>query len=145
MAKKKVQKKAEAGKTAKTVSAKGKATTEKAPPKQIAPNAQPVANEKGPELHARVELPKAFSVRDENEFLPIQHLMERLNPEFVVKQAATGVHVTGGGTVLWGLVFLKSEPPSKEKVEMALREAGFDFAHNVLTQMADVRTDHSEV
>jgi hypothetical protein len=36
------------------------------------------------------------------------------------------------------------EPPSKKKVEIALREAGFDFAHNVLTQMAFVLTDHAE-
>ena len=50
----------------------------------------------------------------------------------------------GGGTVHWGLVYLKGESPSKKKVEVALREAGFDFAHNVLTQMADVKTDHSE-
>ncbi len=48
-------------------------------------------------MHSKVELPKAFSVRDEHEFLPIQHLMERLNPQFVVKQAATGMHVKGGG------------------------------------------------
>jgi len=33
--------------------------------------------------------------------------------------------------------------PSNLKVEEALREAGFDFAHNTLTQMADVRTAHS--
>ncbi len=94
-------------------------------------------------MHSKVELPKAFSVRDEHEFLPIQHLMARMNPQFVVKQVATGVHVGGGGTVFWGLVYLRSEPPSKNKVEMALREAGFDFAHNVLTQMAEARTDHS--
>jgi hypothetical protein len=95
-------------------------------------------------MHSKVELPKAFSVRDEHEFLPIQHLMARLNPQFVVRQVATGVHVDGGGTVCWGLVFLKSEPPSKKKVEMALREVGFDFAHNVLTQAAFVMMDHSE-
>ena len=94
-------------------------------------------------MHSKVELPKAFSVRDEHEFLPIQHLMGRMNPQFVVKQIATGVHVDGGGTVFWGLVYLQSEPPSKAKVEKALREAGFDFAHNVLTQAADVKTDHS--
>ena len=94
-------------------------------------------------MHSKVELPKAFSVRDEHEFLPIQHLMERMNPQFVVKQIATGVHLDSGGTVFWGLVYLKSEPPSKKKVEMALREAGFDFAHNVLTQAAFVLTDHS--
>jgi len=95
-------------------------------------------------MHSKVELPKAFSVRDEHEFLPIQHLMARLNPQFVVRQVATGVHVDGGGTVCWGLVFLKSEPPSKKKVEMSLREAGFDFAHNVLTQAVFVMMDHSE-
>jgi hypothetical protein len=94
-------------------------------------------------MHAKVELPKAFSVRDEHEFHPIQHLMARLNPQLVVKQIATGVHVDGGGTVFWGLVYLNSEPPSKKKVEIALREAGFDFAHNVLTQAAFVWTDHS--
>jgi hypothetical protein len=69
--------------------------------------------------------------------------MARLNPQLVVKQIATGVHVDGGGTVFWGLVYLNSEPPSKKKVEVALREAGFDFAHNVLTQAAFVWTDHS--
>ena len=94
-------------------------------------------------MHSKVELPKAFSVRDEHEFLPIQHLMGRMNPQFVVKQIATGVHLDGGGTVFWGLVYLQSEPPSRKKAEMALREAGFDFAHNVLTQAADVLTDHS--
>jgi hypothetical protein len=94
-------------------------------------------------MHSKVELPKAFSVGNEHEFLPIQHLMGRMNPQFVVKQIATGVHVDGGGTVFWGLVYLQSEPPSKKKVEMALREAGFDFAHNVLTQAADVKAGHS--
>ena len=96
-----------------------------------------------PDMNAEVELPKAFSVRDEHEFFPIQHLMERLNPKLMVKQVATGVHVDGGGTVFWGLVYLDGEPPSKKKVEFALREAGFDFAHNVLTQAAFVWTDHS--
>jgi len=95
-------------------------------------------------MHARVELPKAFSVRDEHEFLPIQHLMARLNPRLLVKQVATGVHVDGGGTVFWGLVYLNGEPPSKKKVEVALREGGFDFAHNVLTQAAVIWTDHTE-
>ena len=68
--------------------------------------------------------------------------MARLNPKLMVKQIATGVHVDGGGTVFWGLVYLNSEPPSKKKVEIALRKAGFDFAHNILTQAAIVRTDH---
>ena len=94
-------------------------------------------------MHAKVELPTAFSVRDEHEFYPVQHLMARLNPKLLVKQVATGVHVDGGGTVFWGLVYLNGEPPSKKKVEIALREAGFDFAHNVLVQAAFVWTDHS--
>ena len=42
-----------------------------------------------------------------------------------------------------GLVYLKGEPPSRNKVEAALREAGFDFVHNILTQAAFVWTDHS--
>jgi hypothetical protein len=95
------------------------------------------------DMHTTVTLPIAFSVRDEHEFLPIQHLMARLNPKLLVKEVATGVHVEGGSTVHWGLVYLDGEPPSKKKVEIALREAGFDFAHNVLTQMADVWTDHA--
>jgi hypothetical protein len=81
----------------------------------------------------KMELPKAFSVRDEHEFLSFQHLMARLNPKLLVKNVATGVHVNGGGPVFWGLVYLKDEPPSKLTVEEALREAGFDFAYNVLT------------
>jgi hypothetical protein len=93
-------------------------------------------------MHAEIELPKAFSVRDEHEFLPIRHLLARLNPQLAVKQVASGVHVEGGGTVFWGLVYLNSKPPDKRKVEAALREAGFDFAHNVLTQAAYVWMDH---
>ena len=95
-------------------------------------------------MHAKIELPKAFSVRDEHEFLPIQHLMRRMNPKLLVKQVATGVHVDGGGTVFWGLVYQNGEPPNKKNVEIALREAGFDFAHNVLTQTAFVWMDHSD-
>jgi hypothetical protein len=95
-------------------------------------------------MHATIQLPKAFSVRDEHEFLPIEHLLARLNPQLVVKEVATGVHVDGGGTVHWGLVYLEGEPPGKKKVEVALREAGFDFAHNLLTQGTSVLTDHGE-
>jgi hypothetical protein len=54
------------------------------------------------------------------------------------------VHVDGGGTVHWGLVYLTGKPPGKKKVEAALREAGFDFAHNVLAQGAIVLTDDAE-
>ena len=51
--------------------------------------------------------------------------------------------VNGGGTVFWGLVYLKGKPPGKKKVETALREAGFNSAHNVRTQAASVWTDRS--
>jgi hypothetical protein len=94
-------------------------------------------------MRAKIELPKAFSVRDENEFLPIQHLMTRLNPELLVKQVATGAHVDGGGSVLWGLVYLESEPPSEKKTRRALREAGFDVQSGVLPEEAPVPTDLS--
>ncbi len=93
-------------------------------------------------MQTAVELPKAFSVRDEHEFFPIQHLMARLNPKLTVKPVATGVHVDGGETVHWGLIYLNGKPPDKKNVEEALREAGFDFVHNVLTQVAFVGTDH---
>ncbi len=72
-------------------------------------------------MKAKTDLPKAFSVRDEHEFLPIRHLLSLLNPGLIGKQVAAGVHVGGGGAVLWGLVFLKDEPPGKKKVELALR------------------------
>jgi hypothetical protein len=93
-------------------------------------------------MQAIIELPKAFSVRDDHEFFPMQHLLERMNPKLMLKQVATGVHVDGGCTVFWGLVYLDGQPPAKKEVENALREAGFDFAHNVLTQAAYVWTDH---
>ena len=94
-------------------------------------------------MFTKVQLPKAFSVRDEHEFYPMQHLMARLNPDLMVKPVATGVHVEGGGTVFWGIVYLGEKLPTRQQVENALREAGFDFTHNVLTQAADVLTDHS--
>ena len=83
----------------------------------------------------KVQLPKAFSVRDEHEFYPMQHLMARLNPELMVKQVATGMHVEGGGTVFWGVVYAGEQPPSKQQVIEALREAGFDFGHNEVTRV----------
>jgi hypothetical protein len=89
-------------------------------------------------MQATVELPKAFSVRDEHELLPFQHLVARLNPQLRVVQVATGVHVNGGCTVFWGLIYLDGHPPDKTEVEAALREAGFDLAHNVLVQRSGV-------
>jgi len=92
-------------------------------------------------MQTTVELPAAFSVRDENEFLPIQHLMAKLNPELRITRVATGVHVNGGTTVFWGLVHLKDEALTKKAVEASLREAGFDFGHNVLIQASELWND----
>ena len=85
-----------------------------------------------------IELPKAFSVRDDHEFFPLQHLLARMNPQLRVVQVATGVHVNGGCTVFWGLFYQEGHSPSKKDVETALREAGFDFAHNVLVQASSL-------
>ena len=89
-------------------------------------------------MQAMVDVPKAFSAGGENEMLPIQHLMARLNPQLIVKQVASAVHVGGGGTVLWGLVCLEGQPLSKQDVEAALREAGFDFEHSALAEAANL-------
>ena len=91
-------------------------------------------------MRTAIELPKAFSVRDENEFLPVQHLMARMSPGLLVTRVATGVHVSGGPTVFWGVVHMDGQPLSHRDVENALREAGFDFGHNVLVQLSDMWT-----
>ena len=83
-----------------------------------------------------VELPQAFSVRDDHEFFPMQHLLARMNPKIVVQPVATGVHIDGGPTVFWGIVYLEGQSLTKSDIEAALRRAGFDFAHNVLTQVS---------
>ena len=89
-------------------------------------------------MQVTVEVPKAFSVSSENEMFPIQHLMARLNPELIVKQIATAMHVNGGGTVLWGLVYQEGRPLSKKSVHAALREAGLDFEQSDLAQAVNV-------
>jgi hypothetical protein len=91
-------------------------------------------------MRTQIDLPKAFSVGDEHEFFPIQHLMARLNPKLMVKQVATGVHVDGGCTVFWGLVYVQGQRPAQKEVEGALKEAGFDFARNVLTKASELWT-----
>jgi hypothetical protein len=94
-------------------------------------------------MKTQIDLPKAFSVRDENEFHSFRHLMTRLNPKIMVKEVATGKHMNGGCTVFWGLVYMEDHPPGKKEVEAALNEAGFDFVYNVLTQATCVGTNHS--
>jgi len=79
-------------------------------------------------VKVKIQLPKAFSLRDEHEFRSTQHLMARLNPKLRVVQVATGVHVNGGCTVFWGVVYHEDSMPSTKQVEVALKEAGFNFA-----------------
>jgi hypothetical protein len=81
-------------------------------------------------MQAAIDLPQAFSVRDENEFYPIQHLTSRMNPKIIVARVATGRHVHGGPTVVWGLAYLDPHKPTKAEVEAALKAAGYDFAQN---------------
>ena len=85
-------------------------------------------------MQATIELPKAFSVRDDRELPLIQDLMARLNPKLLVAQVATGVHVDGGYTVNWGLVYLDGQPLTDEDVAAALKEAGLDAQHNAEIQ-----------
>ncbi len=85
-------------------------------------------------MQATIELPKAFSVLHDREIELIQDLMARLNPKLLVVQAATGVHVNGGSTVNWGLVYLDGQPLLDRDVQAALEEAGLDFQHNAEIQ-----------
>lgn len=81
-------------------------------------------------MQTKVVLPQAFSVRDENEFYPIQHLLSRMNPDLIVTRVATGRHIHGGPTVVWGLVHAHGSQPSQKEVEAALKQAGFDVGNN---------------
>ncbi len=85
-------------------------------------------------MKATIELPIAFSVRDDREFPLVKDLLSRLNPKLLVAQAATGVHVDGGCTVNWGLVYLDGQPLTDEEVAAALKEAGLDAQHNAEIQ-----------
>ena len=86
-------------------------------------------------MQAEVNLPKAFSVHDENEFFPIQHLMARMNPKLMVVQVATGKHKNGGCTVLWGITYVGGQQITKQDVEVALAEAGFDLAQGTIQKL----------
>ena len=70
-------------------------------------------------MEATVELPKAFSVREDRELPLVQDLMARLNPKLLVAQVATGVHVDGGYTVNWGLVYMDGQPLTDADVAAA--------------------------
>ena len=88
-------------------------------------------------MQVQIQLPSAFSVHDENEFFAFQHLLARMNPKIRVTQVATGVHVNGGCTVYWGLVHHDDGEITKDEVENALADAGFDLDHNL--PVADVK------
>ena len=85
-------------------------------------------------MKVAIELPKAFSVNDDREFPLVQDLAARLNPKLLVAQVATGVHVNGGSTVNWGLVYMQGQPLTDEDVAAALKEAGLDAQHNAEIQ-----------
>jgi len=85
-------------------------------------------------MKAAIELPKAFSVRDDRELPLIQDLMTRLNPKLLVVQVATGMHIEGGYTVNWGLVYMDGQPLTDADVAAALKEAGLDAKHNAEIQ-----------
>jgi len=85
-------------------------------------------------MKATIELPKAFSVRDDRELPLVQDLMVRLNPKLLVVQVATGMHIEGGYTVNWGLVYMDGQPLTDADVAAALKEAGLDAQHNAEIQ-----------
>jgi hypothetical protein len=85
-------------------------------------------------MEATVELPKAFSMRHAGELPLIQDLMARLNPKLLVTQVATGIHIEGGYTVNWGLVYIDGQPLTDADVAAALKEAGLDAQHNAEIQ-----------
>jgi hypothetical protein len=89
-------------------------------------------------MQATIEVPKAFSVSHDREFQLVKDLMTRLNPKLLVAQVATGVHVSGGSTVNWGLVYQDGQPLADKEVHAALGEAGLDFQHNAEIQASRI-------
>ena len=81
-------------------------------------------------MQITIELPKAFSVRDVRELTFVQDLMTRLNSQVLVAQVATGIHIDGGPTAVWALVYMDGQPPKEAEIFNALREAGLDMQHN---------------
>lgn len=85
-------------------------------------------------MKATIELPRAFSVRDDREIPLIRDLMTRMNPKLLVAQVATGMHIDGGYTVNWGLVYVDGQAITDDDVAVALKEAGLDAQHNAEIQ-----------
>jgi hypothetical protein len=93
-------------------------------------------------MKATIKLPIAFSVRDDREFPLIQDLVARLNPQLLIAQVATGMHVDGGYTVNWGLIYLDGQLIADEEVADALKEAGMDAQHNAEIQPPRIWVNH---
>ena len=93
-------------------------------------------------MKVSIELPKAFSVRHDGELPLIQDLMTRLNPKLLVVQVATGVHIAGGYTVNWGLVYMEGQSITNADVATALKEAGLDAQHNAEIQLPRIWVDN---
>ena len=96
-------------------------------------------------MKATIELPRAFSVRDDRELPLIQNLVSRLNPKLMAIQVATGMHVDGGYTVNWGLVYMDGQPPTDEELQAALKDAGLDVEHNAEIQPSRISTNNEAV
>lgn len=62
----------------------------------------------------------------------------------MVVELATGMHESGGCTVCWGLTYLDGQRVSKEDVEKALADAGFDFTRSSIHDL-DFLADDSGV
>ena len=94
-----------------------------------------------------MNLPKAFSVRDDRELSLVRDLMTRMNPKLLVTQVATGIHIDGGYTVNWGLVYMDNQLVTDEEVKLALKKAGLDAQHNVEIQPSRiwVKNDHGMI
>jgi hypothetical protein len=93
-------------------------------------------------MEVTIELPKAFSVRDDCELPLLCDLMARLNPKLLVVQVATGVHVDGGCTINWGLVYVDGQSLTDADVTAALKEAGLDTEHNAEIQPSRIWVDN---
>jgi hypothetical protein len=85
-------------------------------------------------MQPSIKLPIAFSVSRDNELSMIQDILTRLNHELIVVQVATGLHIDGGSTVNWGLVYHNAQSPTEAEVRAALEEAGLDLQHNAEIQ-----------
>ena len=81
-------------------------------------------------MQTTVDLPKAFSVREAKEIAIVQDLARRLNPKLRVVHIGTEMHIHGGPTVNWAVIYLDGEPLVDAEARTALDEAGLDFQHN---------------